>query len=184
MFTTDSHGSGNFPILVNRGDGERPHGYGGYMWAVVIVVIFLVIIFFAFAMMFRGRENHNSLGEMAPAIAAIAASRQPVSEHHGGHKEHWDMYGDTLKEFGNIKMEFKEDGWKLTREMDKNHYETALQMGEIKAEVAASERRILDKIAEDKYERVRDERDATRQENIALKYHPKVIRHPEYYETA
>ena len=191
MFSTDSQGSGNFPVMVHKGYDDRPahDGWGQYMWAVVIVVIFLVIIFFAFALMFARRKEHDGIGEIAPIAAAAMLSNKPVVYHEDGgykhdygHMEHWDIVRDELREFGNIKMEVKENGWTQCRENDRNHYEASRQadqntyrlekeIGEVKAEVCASERRTADLILKNEMERIKAERDAARLEASNLRFH-------------
>lgn len=71
MFSAEDSGSGYHPIMYEtRKEGDHGSVFsGGYMWALIIVVIFLVIIFFAFAMMFKRDGRRDGVG----GIAEIAA---------------------------------------------------------------------------------------------------------------
>lgn len=70
MFSAEDSGSGYHPIMVEKHGGDDRTGMGSNLWAIVIVVVFLVIIFFAFAMMFR--RDERGVGNVAE-IAALGA---------------------------------------------------------------------------------------------------------------
>lgn len=71
MFAAEDSGSGFHPVMYEK-RSEDNHGVGSYMWAIIIMVIFLVIIFFAFALIFRGNNTREGIGNVAE-IAALGA---------------------------------------------------------------------------------------------------------------
>jgi len=178
-----AHGSGFNPVFVKESDGGHDrHAYGFmYMWAFLIFIVF-VIIAFAF---FRKRDDGIGVNAIAPLVAAKAMSGAgecgPCYRGYDDYKM-WDHSRDDLKEQGYIKMEMKDNMWKMSETVNKNHYEagrerdrnrydTLKEVDAVKSEIAASERRILEKIEQDRYDRVRDERDALRTEAANLRFH-------------
>lgn len=75
MFAAEDSGSGFHPVMYEKRSDDHTDrgGMGNYLWAIILVIIFLVIIFFAFAMMRRdGHDRGTGLGSAAE-IAALGA---------------------------------------------------------------------------------------------------------------
>jgi len=198
-------GTGFHPITtVDKGDHHERQSTMAMLLMVIFIVfiIFAIIIFFAFFARKDERRGIDGEANMLAPLTAIAAmnAARPIDNgyaacnrgyEHDNFRMEWDHSRDDLKGMGELKEEIKENGWKLSaenakyfyetsKEIDRNRYDHLRELDFVKAEVAASERRILEKIDSDKYDRVRDERDAARLEANSLKYHTRPLAFPGY----
>jgi len=171
---------GGVPAVVTKSDHgtDRTLSYG---WIFALVIIFLALVFL------WGRRDHkeSNIGEtITPLLAAKMMEPHhkpypaPEAYNNYNHQEHWDLSRDQLRDYGELKFQISENKWAITREMDQNHFRTQDQITAVKAEIAASERRVLDHIAAAELSRVRDERDALRAEAANLRYHYSPVRLP------
>jgi len=182
---------GNVPAVISKdGYGGRDSSFG-YGWIFALVLIFLALVFLWGR---NDRRDHRYGGtDIAATVAPLAAAK--MMEDKGGyrynnngwdwnesHREHWDILRDqgaenralqkeVLENKYALSKEVLENKWVLTREMDQNHFKTQEQICGVKTEIAAAERRILDRIDADRYDRVRDERDKYREEAANLRFH-------------
>jgi len=172
---------GGVPAVVTKHEGDHHDRSFGWGWIFALVIIFLALVFL------WGRNDHRKDGtDIAATIAPLAAAK--MMEGHGGHgrggygwdmneshREHWDILRDQNRENSQLRFDVSENRWILTREMDQNQFRTMEQISMVKAEVAASERRVLEKIEQDRYDRVKDERDLYRYEAVNLRFHSRPV---------
>jgi hypothetical protein len=122
--TANTHGSGVNPVVV--ADKKDDHGYGNPLWAIVIVIVFLIVVFAFFAMMFRGKDGeirtNNGTNYAEAMMPFLAMSQMPKYGYDGGH-QHWDMAINECNQFGNLKFQIAETGWKQSSENAKYFYE-------------------------------------------------------------
>lgn len=72
MFAAEDSGSGFHPVMYEkRSEDHGDRSWGQNLWAIIIVIIFLIIVFFAFALM-RDNKQHGGLGSVAE-IAALGS---------------------------------------------------------------------------------------------------------------
>jgi hypothetical protein len=155
------------PNILKSDDHKRDdHSWG---WIFALVIIFLVVIFFAAIFMRHEKRDGNVIGEVAP-LAALAAMNQHKS--HGPDHCAWDQYGETIRQGGENKFQIAEAKWALTREGDQNTMKLMEGQATIKTEIAASERRTADLIKDAEIERIKSERDAARLEASQRCFHP------------
>ena len=104
----------------------------------VILVIFVFIIFAIFA--FRNERKHDGLGDGMGAIAPVLAAGMVANKPHydyghdaydfakfaklENHSEHLQQITDQLKTAGELKLEIKDSQYQMTRDIDRNHYDT------------------------------------------------------------
>jgi len=161
---------GGVPAVITKSEGhDKSFGWG---WIFALVIIFLALVFLWGRNDRHQTQHTNAMDAFMPLAAAkmMDTGHKPYSYDYN-HQEHWDISRDQLRDYGTLKSEIVENKWVLTREMDQNQFRTMDQMSAVKAEVAASERRVIEKIEQDRYDRVKDERDAARLEASNLRYH-------------
>ena len=187
MFATaNAPGSGVHPINIMERDSDRKHDGSGY--ALLLTVIFVVFIIFAIIIFFaffarkdeRRHEGLNAGEATLPLMTAAIMQSIPRraecgcgcgGKGHGDDYKMWDHALNDCKEFGNVKTEIKTVGWELSKESYVRQAETNAKIEQVKADVLASERRILDRIAQSELDQIKSERDAARLEASNLRYH-------------
>ena len=135
----EAAGSGFHPVYTNNNDGDNNRSHSAMMMLVAIIfivfIIFAIIIFFAFFARRDERHNDGNAEMLTPLMAATAMAQMP---RYGGENAHMNAFEirhdqrddsrDNLKEFGYMREELKGVGWLLSREADRNHYETGRQI--------------------------------------------------------
>ena len=159
MFGTTTYPGVMSPTNIKESD-HGSHQFNSPIWAVLIFLVFIFVIFFGFALMFnRRREGGEGLEGVAgaAAIPMIAAAASRGGENHGGYRwnHEWEIEHDIME---NRYISAKEHGetQKLIVVQGKD--------GEIQG--LKNTQAVLDKIAE--ADRRREE-DARRREEDARK---------------
>ena|GEM_PF-3629158 len=162
MTSANALGYGS-PVFVkdNHPHDDGKHHSSHMAMMMIVAIIFIIFIIFAiiiFAAMFR-RDHKDGVGGME-AVAPVLAARA-MDGYGGGHGRDdykmWDHSRDDLKEFGNVREEIKTTGWTLSREQERHAWQTEKSIDGVKGEIAASERRIMDRLAYDREKRLEDE---------------------------
>jgi len=129
------------PNIIKSGDErDRNDDWG---WIFALVIIFLVVVFFAAIFMKKDRrEDHVT--DLAPLAAVAAMNAQPkhVQAYDWGdlsHREHWDIERDTMMQFGNLKYEGALNSWKLSAEAAQRHAESLRNQDQIRYDLASKE---------------------------------------------
>jgi hypothetical protein len=151
----------------------------GWGWIFALVIIFLALVFL------WGRKGDGDYRRDDDGILKYAAMNQLGGKNYEATQlELWDHCRDDLKEFATLRTELKDSMWTLSRENDRNHYETSRQLDglshradlntrDVLSATEASERRIMERLAYDREKRLEDERDALRIELSQVRFHPR-----------